>query len=581
MGQFVSWIRFLLALAVTAVGLPFAWMYVLVFWLLVGIVDLPFLAVNVAALVVLFGLAAGLGGPRGLPLSPRAIGVLAVAAWTIGCAVIIPNFLTGPVPWPVTAAAFIVCGLWQVWLGWIFCVPMRGARRVGVLLGLVALQTILPATFRVNEVIGDGYLPISWRWRPLPSTTVDEITADDGAPVGLDRMGQREFPEFLGPRRDATVRGARLAHDWSATPPRLIWRRNVGAGWGAFAVAGGKAITLEQRESQETVAAYDAATGHPAWVHQEDALFHGAAAGPGPRSTPTITDGKVFTLGGTGILCALDLPSGERVWRRNIIEDAGGTIAEYGVAGSPLVLDDKVYVSPTGPQGPSLAAYDRATGNLLWKAGAHPASYSSPMLWELEGRGQILVFGQSGLAAHDPATGAELWYFEWNPGGNHAPQPVIGAGEPNRVLIAASDGHGCVNLSIGVPRDGQGWTFWRQWEAPFLKTKFSTPIVLGDQIIGLDSGILESVELAKGTLRWKKGRYKHGQILRVGDDILVLTEDGELVLVEIKDSGPVELGRVSALEGKTWNTLALAGELLFVRNATQAACYHLPMIRGE
>src|SRR5262249_17922522 len=149
-----------------------------------------------------------------------------------------------------------------------------------------------------------------------------------------------------------------LARDWSKVPPRPLWRKEVGPGWSAFAVVGDYAITQEQRGAQEIVACYRVSDGEQIWTHEDAARFDSSMGGIGPRATPTIADGKVYTVGATGILNALDGETGELLWSVDILKDNDGHNIDHGVCGSPLVLGDRVVVSPTGAKNSSLAAYD-------------------------------------------------------------------------------------------------------------------------------------------------------------------------------------------------------------------------------
>src|SRR5262249_394469 len=184
----------------------------------------------------------------------------------------------------------------------------------------------------------------------------------------------------LGPLHQGIVSNVRLARDWSVKPPRELWRQPVGTGWSSFSIAGNYAITQEQRDSAECVVCYRLSNGAVVWIHADPALFDCSMGGPGPRATPTISDGKVVAVGATGILNCLDGATGKPLWSVNILTDNGAENIEHGVCGSPLVAGDQVIVSPTGTNGISLAAYHRDTGKRLWQGGQDRASYASPML---------------------------------------------------------------------------------------------------------------------------------------------------------------------------------------------------------
>jgi outer membrane protein assembly factor BamB len=352
-----------------------------------------------------------------------------------------------------------------------------------------------------------------------------------------------------------------------------LWRREVGAGWSAFAVSGACAVTQEQRGTQEGVTCYDLRTGEPIWMHADEARWEDPLGGPGPRATPTIADGRVYALGGTGLLNVLDLRTGDAIWSRNILEDNGAQAPSYGVSSSPLVLDDAVVVQAGGPDGRSLVAYDRERGERLWSGGVDPASYSSPVLARLVDREMILMLTAARVVGHDASDGRLLWSFPWPPTERVSQVRRLPG---DRVFVSSGYGVGAKLLEVDETPEGE-YVVDLVWESLAMKAKFSNVVHREGYLYGLDDGILACVDAADGTRRWKGGRYGHGQLILVHDLLLVLAEDGRVVLVEAVSEGHREIAAFQALEGKTWNHPALAGGLLLVRNDREAACFELPL----
>jgi outer membrane protein assembly factor BamB len=303
--------------------------------------------------------------------------------------------------------------------------------------------------------------------------------------------------------------------------------------------------------------------------------------GPGPRSTPTIHEGRIYSVGATGILNCLDGGTGRVIWSKNIVEDNGGSLAFHGVCGSPLIVDDLVIVAPTGRDDASLAAYKRENGERVWAKGHDAAAYASPMLASFGSSRQILNNTARGLTAHDVKSGAVLWHYNWaNEDGVMCSQPIANAGALDQVLLTAGYSKGSQLLK--VVRDEKGvWSASPAWEQPsrHMKTKFTTAVLHGDYVYGLDDGIMQCMDVKTGEQKWKGGRYGHGQILLVDDLIIVQTEQGPVVLIEANPKKLVELGKVDALSSKTWNCPALAGRYLLVRNDTEAACYEVELAK--
>ena len=331
------------------------------------------------------------------------------------------------------------------------------------------------------------------------------------------------------------------------------------------------------------VVCYDLKSGQERWSHSDRDRYEAVPAGVGPRATPTIVEGRVYTLGATGILNCLDFATGERIWSEDILYDNDAELASWGMSGSPLVLDDLVVVSAGGKDGKSLVAYHKDTGERVWRGGSSPAEYSSPLITTLAGVPQILIFNYGSVAAHDPNGGELLWQHPWPSGTQCVSQPV--PLPDDHLFVSSAYGIGCKLFQIAHDADNQ-LKATLVWETPRLKAKFTNVIYRDGYIYGLDDGVLVCLDLADGQRKWKRGRYGHGQVILVdGPDkidnqsslLLVSAESGDVLLVEVNPNESRELSRFSALASKTWNNPALAGQYLLVRNDREAACYELPL----
>jgi outer membrane protein assembly factor BamB len=485
--------------------------------------------------------------------------------------------------WPVLIIATTLILLWFCF----FSGRDRGLR-YGILITAILLAVAFGILFRVEGLTGNIIPILSWRFGP--SLRDREPTAPRGTGavnVDLKTTTPADFPQFLGPKRDLSV-DVKLARNWSTYPPKELWRNEVGAGWSGFAVVNGYAVTLEQRGQTEVITCYEAETGKLVWWHGHEARYETWIGGVGPRSTPAIHDGKVYALGGTGILFCLDGANGSVLWEQDLLKEFGMTpqrekeLVLYGRANSPLIVDDLVVIPAGGPDRESrasLVAFDKNTGELVWKAGDRNVSYSSPAFAALAGIPQIVIVNENNVTGHDAATGKLLWEVPW-PGVTSKDANVSQAVPlpPDRVYISKGYGGGSTLVKLAPTADGtlQPEVLWRNKIG--MKTKFTNVTMKDGYVYGLSDGILECQELDTGKRVWRDGRYGHGQILRAGDLLLVLSEEGELLLVEATPETPNNvLGSIQALEGRTWNNLALAGDLLLVRNATAAVCYRLAL----
>jgi outer membrane protein assembly factor BamB len=494
---------------------------------------------------------------------------------------------------------------------------LHGAARWATIGGAILLTCLAWTLVRMDGVSGDHAATFGWRWAPSaeerllaradrepaprasasatptapgPSTPpppaktaaaprarpVAEASAPTAASVPADAGPTADWPGFRGPSRDGVVRGPRIATDWSSTPPVEVWRRAVGPGWSSISVHGDRIYTQEQRGDDEVVACYDAATGAPVWAHADKARFFETVGGPGPRGTPTLQGGRVYTLGATGILNALDADDGAVAWSRDAAGDGEATpsmgggekrrVPDWGFSSSPLVIGDLVVVAVAG----QLVAYDLATGEKRWAGPAGGVSYSSPLLATIGGVPQVLLMSGAGLTSLS-ADGQRLWEHKWR--GFPIVQPALVGDDSLLVVAQGTSG----TRRLAVARGADGWSVQERWTSPALKPYFNDFVVHGGHAYGFDGRILACIDLEKGERQWKGGRYGSGQLVLLPDQdlLLVLSEEGELALVRATPEGFTELSRTRAISGKTWNHPALVGDLLLVRNGAEMAAFRL------
>jgi outer membrane protein assembly factor BamB len=423
---------------------------------------------------------------------------------------------------------------------------------------------------------GDFQSSFHWRWTP----TAEDLylakmarvkDADVTAPWRT--VGAIKWPAFRGPNRDGVVLGVKLAEDWKANPPRQIWRNPIGPGWSSFAAAGDLIFTQEQRGEKEAVVCYDAETGKEVWHHEDSARFFEPVAGAGPRATPTLEPGALYALGATGVLCRLDPATGTAKWSRELQTDLELPKAPmWGFSASPLVTHGLVIVhgGVEGTKKGYLVAYDAETGDLRWKVEVGDHSYSSPQLSTVAGQECVLMVTNAGLTAHEPKTGKMLWSHDWMFEGYRVVQPQVI--DRASVLLGTSVGSGTRRLDIA---DG---TAKEAWTTQAMRPGFNDFVVHHGYLYGIDNNFLACIDLKTGEKKWKDGRYGNGEILLLPDanQLLVISERGELVLLRTNPERREEVARHPVLTGKTWNHPVLVGNRVYVRNGEEAACFELP-----
>lgn len=488
--------------------------------------------------------------------------------------------------------AALVYGLWFFFRG-----GLTGRGRMKLLGALVLAAAVVVATVRIDGWTGSSVPELRFVWqapqRPALDAGTQSAAPEAERPIDVVTTTPHDFPGFLGPDRNASLPDVRLARDWSATPPVRVWRVDVGAGWSGFAVVNGVAFTQEQRgtdplSAEQLVVARDVETGAELWRTAHAAHFDHMLGGPGPRATPTVAHGLVYAHDALGRLECLDGATGALVWQHDLKARYGMTDAleadliAFGRSPSPLVLRDMVILPAGGnPAGkrPGLVAFERKTGALLWEGPPRNMSHASPQVATLAGVEQLLVVNADTVSGHDPRDGRLLWEHVW-PGktgadaNNSQPVPVA----PDKVLVSKGYGQGSMLLQLTPAADGTFTTSPVWTSKRGLRTKLTNVALLGEHAYALSDGMLECVALATGERVWREGRYEHGQLLLLGDLLLVTSEEGELSLVEATPERPNSvLGRVQAVEGKTWNTLAFYRDLVLVRNGTEAAAWRVPL----
>jgi outer membrane protein assembly factor BamB len=500
-----------------------------------------------------------------------------------------------------------------------------GARRT-LLVAAIVLAMAPFALIRTSGIKGGAGSEFHWRWTPTPEqrllaqageapdpardrpktlpppaaveTPKEPLDAARGGPVAVKPADKPapvaagpatatkepaapaatetpvEWPGFRGPNRDDIIHGVRIATDWSASPPVELWRRPIGPGWSSFAVHGDRIYTQEQRGEEEIVASYKLSNGEPLWKHRDAVRFYESNGGPGPRATPTLSNGRVYTFGATGILNALDERNGAVLWSHNVATETKTktTTPAWGFSASPLVVDDVVIVAASG----TLAAYDLVTGHLRWANPSRGGSYSSPHLATIDGVRQVLLLAGPGVMSVAPADGALLWEHKWD--GGAIVQPAVTA-DGDVVINAISMMGGVGTRRLAIAHGPGGWSAEERWTSNGLKPYFNDFVVHKGHAFGFDGSILACIDLADGKRKWKGGRFGNGQLVLLPDQdvLLVLSEDGELALVSATADKFTELARFPVFNAKTWNHPVLIGDVLLIRNGEEMAAFRLTL----
>jgi outer membrane protein assembly factor BamB len=412
----------------------------------------------------------------------------------------------------------VILTLLALLLWWLFFSRLTWITRIGGLIGMLVLG-IGTMIFTIAEITFDGAMRprVRWTWQPSPRDISSEWLTEHAregttaSPVDAEfAVKEDDWPQFCGRNGDRIINEPMMNLNWDSNPPKELWRHPVGAAWSSFSVVGDRLYTQEQRDQQECVVCYHATTGEELWRREDETRYETPMGGTGPRATPTVTDTALFALGATGILNCLDPVTGEQRWQRNICEDAGSSVLEWGMSGSPLINGATVVVDAGGGSGKAVIAYDRATGDIVWAVQNHKAGYATPRIEQIAGTDQLLILNGDGLLSLDPLTGETFWEYPWtNLYKVNVAQPMRFG---DHIFLSGGYDSGCVmidptHLTAGRPAD-----VWPRNN--HLKLKFNEAVSYDGYVYGLDDGILCCVDSRTGERAWKGGRYRFGQVLR-------------------------------------------------------------------
>lgn len=384
-----------------------------------------------------------------------------------------------------------------------------------------------------------------------------------------------DWPQFLGPHRDSTSAETGLVQTWDAKGPPVVWQKDVGEGFSTPVVAGDRLILFHRVGDEENVECLDAATGKGKWKHSDSTKYADQyGKGDGPRATPIIAGERVYTLGPAGRLLCLKLSDGEKVWQRELLKDYKVPPSFFGVGTSPLVEGGRVIVN-VGARGSGIVAFDKDTGKEVWKATDDGASYSSPVAATLDGVRHVLFFTRQGIVSLDPATGDVRFRKRWRSRSDlsvNAAAPIV-AGE--QAFFTSCYDTGAILVRVKKDRLEEIWSNDRS-----LSCHFGTPVHHDGCLYGFhgrqEAGTeMRCIALKTGQVLWSQEGFGCGSMILAEGKLIVLSESGELVLVEAKRDKYREKARAAVLTGPCRAHMALANGRLYARDHKKLVCWNL------
>ena len=396
-----------------------------------------------------------------------------------------------------------------------------------------------------------------------------------------------DWPLYRGPSGDGRT-AEKIARPWDKAAPKQVWKVASDGGFSSFAVAGGRAFTLALKDAQgapqESLVAHDSNTGKELWFAPlNPAKYDGGGdsgvsenkGGDGPRSTPA-TDGKfVYTISSQLAVRCFDAATGKVAWTRDLLKEHGGRNIRWQNAASPLLAGGMLFVAGGG-SGQSLLAINPKNGAVLWKAFDEQMTHATPVAANILGQPQIIFLVQSGLLAVEPKSGRELWRYPFQYSTSTAASPVV-SGD----IVYCSAGYGVGAGAVRIARRGSQFVateIYRVRGNKPLANHWSTPVAKDGYLYGMfqfkeyGSGPLKCVEAATGDVKWEQEGFGPGHVILAGNQLVALSDAGELVLIDPNPAGYKELARSDVLDGKCWTTPALADGRLYARSTKEAVC---------
>lgn len=379
-----------------------------------------------------------------------------------------------------------------------------------------------------------------------------------------------DWPQWRGPRQDGVSLETGLSASWPEGGPPELWRIPLGAGFSAVSVVGDRAYTMYGTETEEFVVCLDVADGSTVWKTLSGDLLE-ESYGNGPRATPTLDDGCVYSLGGTGSLLCLDAATGEKIWGLNVLEKFAAENADYGLSASPVVSGKMLLVVVGGPDGKSLAALDKKSGQVLWTGLSDKAGYSTPLPIEVDGTPIIVVLTAEAVVAVSPDDGREFWRRPWKTSMDANVATPIFSG--NQLFISTGYSTGCAMFKLSAP--GGTAAMEELWASMDMKNYFSTSVLVDGHLYGFNNTMLSCMNFQTGEATWRQRGFNKGSLMFADGKLIVLGERGTLALVEASPEEYKELATLEIFDGRTWTVPTLAGGRLFLRNDQELICLSL------
>jgi outer membrane protein assembly factor BamB len=375
-----------------------------------------------------------------------------------------------------------------------------------------------------------------------------------------------DWNQWLGPNRNAICTESGLNLDWKKKTPKVLWKTPLGSAFSGMSIVGNRLYTMMSENKREYVSAHDTSSGKEIWRRDIGPIWEDGQGGNGPRATPTIVGDMLYTVGGHGLVMALERKTGAVRWKKSLVDDFGGKAPIWGYSTSPLVQDDTVYLEAGGAFGHALIALNASDANLRWNVGDYKVSYSSPTPIEIDGQKQVVFFTAHQIISVDATTGKVVWFHRWKTSYDvHAATPIFLP--PNRLFIASGYGTGAAMFQVNK---GTGpYAIKELWRSKNMQNKMATSIIHNKHIFGFDDFDLACLDAQDGKRKWKMEGFGRGTVLLAGEKLIVLGENCKLALMNASESKPKIEAEIELDGDRCWTIPSVSNGILYIRDLGQ------------
>ncbi len=376
-----------------------------------------------------------------------------------------------------------------------------------------------------------------------------------------------DWEQWRGPVSDGISSETGILKKWPNRGPKQVWRIPLGAGYSGIVVSEGLVYTIYGTRGDEYCIALNEKTGKKVWRTYLSSIFRNGF-GDGPRSTPTVDEGKVYAISGQGIINCLDAKTGDKIWGQDLLRKYSASNVTWGFSSSPYIYDGML-VCNVGGTGHGIIALDKSNGKLIWRSTNDKGAYSTAVSAKIGGKEQLIFFTAKGIVSVIPKNGKVLWRYGWKTAHDvNAATPIV---QGDYVFL--SSGYNSGAALIKISKRGGSYSVKEVWKTREMKNHFSSSIFYEGHFYGFNNTRLVCMDFKKGKTQWSQAGFNKGSLLGIDGHMIVLGERGKLALVELNPNEYREKSKTSIFpRTKCWTVPTVANGRLFARNEQEMVC---------